>query len=333
MIEPAIPADFWDHYPAVLHPTRPPIALGNAGGLSGSDLWRVDSPAGPLMLRAWPAGMPRERVDQIHFWLDQARRLSLLAIPLAGRSGATWQWLFGRFWEITPFLPGSADLGRPPDPVHLATMFATLAQVHAALAPPVARGPSPGLSTRRDEIKRLLAGEFERLDQAVGVGSTQNGAAGPLARQWLDGGRRVAPGVLRILEPAAERVFDLQPVLRDVRPDHFLFTDERLTGLVDFGAMGIDSVATDLARLLGESVGRSVAARQVALDAYEAVRPITLADRAAIGDFEAANALLGGARWVRWHFIQGRSFGDPGAVKAGLSRALLKLGEWEPSLR
>ena len=44
----------------------------------------------------------------------------------------------------------------------------------------------------------------------------------------------------------------LQPALRDARPEHFLFEDDRLSGLVDFGAMGVESVAADLARLIGE---------------------------------------------------------------------------------
>ena len=33
-----------------------PLPLGNRGGFSGARLWRLDGPAGPLCLRAWPAG-------------------------------------------------------------------------------------------------------------------------------------------------------------------------------------------------------------------------------------------------------------------------------------
>ena len=44
----------------------------------------------------------------------------------------------------------------------------------------------------------------------------------------------------------------LQPCLRDARPEHFLFDGDQLSGLVDFGAMAVDSVVGDLARLIGE---------------------------------------------------------------------------------
>ena len=44
----------------------------------------------------------------------------------------------------------------------------------------------------------------------------------------------------------------MQPCLRDARPEHFLFVENVLTGLIDFGAMDFETVAGDLARLLGE---------------------------------------------------------------------------------
>ena len=81
-----------------------------------------------------------------------------------------------------------------------------------------------------------------------------------------------------MLEPLA-RVAALpvcvQPVLRDARPEHFLFEDGRLSGLVDFGAMGVDSVAADLARLIGDWFDGDRDLRREALAAYEAVRPLS----------------------------------------------------------
>ena len=326
MTTPAIPDPLWDRYPPFLRPTQPPTPLGNAGGISGSDLWRVEASDGPLMLRAWPTDGPsRERIDQIHRWLVPLRRFAWVATPLADLQGQTRETQAGRSWEITSFLSGQADLDHPPSPAHLALMFATLARVHQELDPVLQRGPSSGLLARREELTRLITGEFARF--ATSIAAARPSEIRWLADRWLAQATEAAPALLERLEPATRQTFDLQVVLRDVRPDHFLFEEDRLTGLVDFGAMGIDTIATDLARLLGETVGRSVEYRLVALAAYETVRPIAAEERAAVDDFAAANAVLGGARWVRWHFVEGRSFDDPRAVEAGLNRALIKLGE------
>ena len=325
----SIPADFWDRYPAAMRPTSPPIALGNAGGFSGSDLWRVESAVGTLMLRAWPPGLhDRAHIDRVHRWLAGASQLPWLATPLPDRLGLTWQSAEGRIWEVAPFLAGSADLGRPPTEAHLAGMFAALGRVHRELGLDATLGRSPGLIARNAELNQLLDrefGEFERVLSVV-VGDESRDLAG----RWLTLARFAARrlvGPLRF-EQVTREVHRLQPVLRDVRPDHFLFLEDRLNGLVDFGAMGVDSVATDLARLLGETVGRSATLRHRALIAYEAVRPLPATDRDSIPHFEAANAVLAGARWVRWHFVARRPFDDPRAAVLGLKRALTKLDEW-----
>ncbi len=330
MTGPAIPLDFWNQYPTVLRPTQPPTALGGAGGLSGSELWRVDSRFGPLMVRAWPRnGVTPEILHQIHRWLIAAERLDGLAIPIASLGGATWVEVQGRFWELTPFLPGLADLGRPPTTTHLASMFQSLAAFHDELSAETVRGRSPGLIARSVELNRLILGEFATFQTALDRSAEDSRR--PIALRWLIRARQVAPRLVGPLGRAAEQTHDLQPCIRDVRPDHFLFEGDKLTGLVDFGAMGIDVIATDLARLLGETVGRSAEHRRITFGAYEFVRPISESDWAILPEFEVANALLGGARWVRWHFVEHRRFADPDAVAQGLNRTLARLVEhWGP---
>jgi homoserine kinase type II len=117
----------------------------------------------------------------------------------------------------------------------------------------------------------------------------------------------------------------LQPCLRDARPEHFLFSGDRVTGLVDFGAMAIESVAADLARLLSEWVGPDRSARAEGLAAYTPIRPLDGFELALIDVFEDSAALLGAGRWVRWHFLEGRVFDDPSAVAGGIARGLDRL--------
>ena len=63
-------------------------------------------------------------------------------------------------------------------------------------------------------------------------------------------------------------VLDLQPCIRDVWHDHILFLGDSVSGIVDYGAMAVDTVAGDIARLLGSLVGNHVADWEEGIDAY-----------------------------------------------------------------
>ncbi len=89
--------------------------------------------------------------------------------------------------------------------------------------------------------------------------------------------------------------------------------------------MGLETVAADLARLLSEWFGPDHDLRRVALEAYAAVRDLDAVEMALIKPFEDSAALLGPGHWVRWHFVEGRTFDDPAAVSRGLERGLGKL--------
>jgi Ser/Thr protein kinase RdoA (MazF antagonist) len=117
----------------------------------------------------------------------------------------------------------------------------------------------------------------------------------------------------------------LQPCLRDARPEHFLFEGDRLSGLVDFGAMGVDCVAGDLARLMTEWLDGDSEARAEALNAYERVHTLETAEAGLIEAFEKSSALLIGEHWIRWHYLEDRRFDDPRAVPQGIARGLERL--------
>jgi homoserine kinase type II len=137
--------------------------------------------------------------------------------------------------------------------------------------------------------------------------------------------RRLAPRLREELRESAAREVPLQPCLRDARPEHFLFDTGRLTGLVDLGAMGVESVAADLARLLADWPGVDPPRRRAAWEAYTSVRALDPSETLLVEVFERSAALLGPGRWVRWHFVEGRRFEDPRAVCDGLARGLGRL--------
>ncbi len=309
-------------YPAAVAPTSAPEWLGGAGGLSGARLWRYPSPVGPMVLRLWPSdGLGRAHREQVHRWLKRARDLPFVPVPIADRSGATLQESASGLWELSRWMPGVSESEGSPAPVRVASAFAALAAFHRCFAGDRRRARSPGLADRAGAIAGLIRGGFDELEQAITADATR-----ALAIRWLALARRMAPRLLGPAREAASREVPLQPCLRDARGEHFLFEDDRVTGLVDFGAMGMDCVACDLARLIGDWLDDAPAARAGALAAYECVRPLAPDEAAAIPAFVTSTALLIGERWVRWHYVEGRRFEDALAVATGLVRSIERLG-------
>ena len=68
------------------------------------------------------------------------------------------------------------------------------------------------------------------------------------------------------------------------------------------------------------------------MSAYESVRELSDDEAALMAPFERSAALLGGARWVRWGFVDNVTFSDPEAAVNGLRRAIDRLGRLAGSL-
>lgn len=314
-------------YPDRLRPRSPVESYGNAGGLSGATLWRFESSYRTLVLRMWPIDGPsRSQLRAIHRDLHRARHLDFVPVPFADRTGETilQDPVTGRFCELTPWMPGQRTMGWWPREPQIAAAFSGLAKFHRALEPPTpTMGPSPGLARRRAELERLIEMDPEeiryRCREALQAGELKQ------ALDWLD---LAAPQfqVARQEILRAETVaVPLQRCLLDARPDHFLFTEDRLTGLVDYGAMDVDCVAADLARLRLEWLADVNDFRSLAIQSYESVRPLLENERRVIDVFEFANAVLGGWRWVEWVAFQGRRFPNPGTVYDALVRSVSRL--------
>ncbi len=268
----------------------------------------------------------------MHLWLAQTASLGFVPVPLADCTGRTAVEHAGRLWELAPWMEGSPDGARPARMARLEAAFAGLAAFHARLAGEECAGMSPGLRQRHLTVAQLVDGGFDRLEAAVTRAGAPTDHDRTKALSWLALARRIAPTWLSPLELWARRVIRLQPCLRDARHEHFLFEGDRLSGLVDFGAMGVDTVAGDLARLLGDWLKGDSPARLHALAAYERVQALAPLEQSAIEPFESATALLIGERWVRWHFLEGRRFENPQVVSLGLRAALKRSSGW-PSRR
>jgi homoserine kinase type II len=260
---------------------------------------------------------------QIHAWIEEASELDFVAVPLRDLRGGTVQEQGGILWELSPCKPGAPDMASPPGLERVNSGFKGLAAFHEQLAHYRWQGSSPGLRARAAEINHLLAGEFDDLEQALS--SAGNDPLHEPARRWLILARAKAPEILQELHRAGRTTVPVQPCLRDVRAEHLLFEGSRLTGLIDYGAMAFDSVVADLTRLMTEWIGPDRALRAKALDAYSAIRPLVNLELSLMEAYERPAALLGGGHWVRWHFLEKRTFDDPKAVENGIRRGFERL--------
>jgi homoserine kinase type II len=324
--------------------------LGGAGGFSGAAFWRITSERGLLCLRRWPTHVdPKwvERLDFIHAVLDHVARrgFSLAPTPIRTRHGESHVRWDGHDWELSAWLPGRADYFPMRQPEKLRAALSALAEFHRAaadfdgLVSRPAFSASPGVLTRRRQIEALRAGGLAAIVAAVD--NATHSLHGNSSRDWIaivDLARRLLPLYAQAEEPvckslvaAERRSVPLQPCVRDIWHDHVLFLENRVSGLIDFGAMRIDNVAGDVARLLGsfsfdDSKKKSDAeAWEKGLAAYEAVRRLSADERQLVGVFDHSTTLLAGINWLQWLFVERRTFADLAAVRVRLAAIVARL--------
>jgi homoserine kinase type II len=148
---------------------------------------------------------------------------------------------------------------------------------------------------------------------------------------------RLADEALALIERTAPRELEksarweaeplpLQMCLRDIWHDHVLFTGDRVTGVIDFGCAAFDSPAGDVARLLGSLVGDDRRQWKLGLEAYEAIRPLSAAERDAIAYYDSSGLVLSAANWIRW-LAEDRKALPPTVDRAAMVKRIHRLVE------
>jgi homoserine kinase type II len=275
--------------------------LGNRGGFSGARLWRLATPAGALCLRAAAPTELGQHLAWRHRLMTLARQSNLRFVPavLPTVGEATFVEAQGGCWELLEWLPGRADYRECPSRVRLEEAARAVALLHRAWRGEQRQwGVCPAV-LRRFEVARCW--EAIHLDVVPAPFRALFERLQPLVHDEM----RQVPEVLSAWH---DRPCALQPCLRDVWHDHLLFEGERLTGLVDYAALGLDSVAADLARLLGSLVEDDQAAWQAALSAYREVAELSSDEEhlALLLDRTGVAASL--ANWLLW--LAGRGPGQ-----------------------
>jgi len=244
----------------------PPVSITPVGtpGFSGSQVFAVELPdiSGRFVLKSFHAAASVEHARFVHRLVKHLRAEGLTQVPelvpaVDGDTIVTDP--AGVLWELVRFMPGEAILC--PTPTQAAAAATALARLHLAAArlpgKPVRTGLSPGVGRRIEQARQLRAISWQSRRAALPLAATRPPLADIVAR--FDAAITVfaeCDGAAFIERLAAIRPVECmqQVVLRDVWCDHILFADRRsseVTGIIDLHAAGIDTPATDLARLLG----------------------------------------------------------------------------------
>ncbi len=327
-------------YLAVLNhfsPTKKPTqieSLGSAGGFSGAQLYRISAGSRRYCLRRWPSSHPNaEQLRFIHTVLSTARRhCDFIPAPLPTVTSETFLPHTGHLWELTPWMRGEASYHAHPNREKLSAAMTALATFHTATfhaaathlpAQPPHPATPPGIIDRAKKLDQLLAGRLDQLSAAIDDSLWP--AFADRSRQLINLFPQAAGQVRHRLDNASKIKVPLGPCIRDVWHDHLLLTDNRVTGLVDFGAMRIDSVATDIARLLGSLVADDSSQRQFALDAYDAIRPLSGDEHSLLIAYDQSGTLMSGLAWIDWIFRERRQFEHRDTILARVDANIRRL--------
>jgi homoserine kinase type II len=274
-------------------------------------------------LRRWPL-VELSRLRFIHA-LQEFASMQVDFVPQLQRTseGDTIAALEGRYWELATWLPGVADFCRDPTDARLVAAMQALARLHIGWEHFPTRmtgvAVSPAMQSRREQLAdyRKLVPELRRLT------STWAELERPGAR-ILDHFEQRADAIDYQLREASHWPVALQPCLRDIWHDHVLFTGDAVTGVVDFGAARVESVAGDIARLTGSLIHGDASQWEAAIAAYERVRPLSEVERKLIPVFDQSSVAMSGMQWLEWLLIDQRQF-EMRRVIARLDEILLRI--------
>lgn len=317
--------------------------LGEGSSFSGAGLWRAEHDDRVYVLRRWPQAATKGcHVTRI-CWLQRhlaeagqpvASPLPLLEHPESldftkisiNRDVATW--------TLTPWLSGAADYWITPRPTKLKAALRTLAEIHLAAASysvgdraGLARTDrSPALVRRADRLESLKSAEWAELNYHLA--KTPPTVERATAFEALELVQRSLGRLWHESLRWCDEPLPLQWVIRDVWHDHVLFTEDKVTGVIDFGAAAVDSPAGDVARLLGSLVGDDEEGWRLGVEAYQRERPLSPVELEAIRHFDASGTLLSAFNWVHWLFRDPSALGkevDRGAAQRRLERLVNRL--------
>lgn len=288
-------------------------ALGDGGGFSGARVWKLHTIAGAFCLRAASLAESADHLRERHRLMRLARGAGLAFVPavMDTHHGDSAIEQDGRWWELMEWMPGVADYRDKPSEVRLRAAAHALARVHVAWRRDNAMSSTcPAIIRRLDAVAAWRSGTLPR--------SVANRRLADAVNRWM-------PRVPDLLRDVTFPV-RVQPCLRDVWHDHLLFDGDRLTGLVDYAAVGLDSVAADLARMLGSLVADDEEGWCVGLSAYREAAALSVEEERLARQLDRAGVVIALANWCRR--IGERGSWNDGRYRARIEEILRRVEAW-----
>lgn len=235
-------------------------------GFSGATVWRGEFGGESLFaLKRWPDWVTANHLRQLHAWMSAARSTSCEFVPtvLPTISNDSVLTTPDGCWDVTTWMPGLADFRTNPTSERIAAVCEAVAALHRVWSGLcVGSTPCPAVTRRL-----MLLGTWNARSRSFDFGGH--------------------PDLVRSLAVVTDRFdrcrADLQPwrtipvpifpCHTDLWHDNILFTGNRVTGVIDYGAMKIDSPAVDLARMLGDLASPHSPRFDEGLKAYHAAGP------------------------------------------------------------
>jgi Ser/Thr protein kinase RdoA (MazF antagonist) len=294
-------------------------------GLSGARVYQCQLPSGQLLaLKVWPPGTPRDRVEEVHRVLLHSRAGGCLLVPQLcqwprdgrDREGTILTDASDEHWDLMHWMPGSPAIAELDQ---IRSGAAAIAQFHASIRaldfrvqrPPAAISRLQRLQELQPWVPATLRLAASRKPAAE-LGEAVQLACQLIQWKWNE----VALRITRSLTPYADRQLATQYVLRDVHREHLLFSDQRVTGLIDFDAVRVDTPMTDLARWAGSFLaGNHPAARvwEAALAGFRQEETLirsaaTECDPHLARELCLATLWISVMNWLVWILVEQRSF-------------------------
>jgi len=304
------------------------IEPAGEGGFSGAGVWKVQDKQGNFSSVKRLTNVSADHLAWIHRVLlhTVVCDCDFVAAPRRTKGGnsflETGDVSEKGLWEVCHWVPGEADFHTNSSDERLANAMKSLAKFHQSAAQVnFDFRPSPSIKTRMDGLKQLTTTCASILGPPA-----QFPALTTLLMQLKQIPAVRIQAYFQSLQRFEKQTLPLQPVIRDLWHDHLLFTGDQLTGLIDFDAMQMDTIAMDLTRCLGSLVPNDPQRWTFALNAYSSVRPIQNAELALIKILDPVNVILSTLNWLKWIAIDQRSFANTDAVETRLNLLVDRLG-------
>lgn len=298
------------------------ISPAPSQGFSGAGIWKVTDLQGQSFSVKRHNEFAPDHLAWIHRVLRHTRICDCDFVPEVRQTenGNSHLEFDNAIWETSSWMPGEAGFADHPNDERLKNAMKALAKFHQSAAQVnFDFRPSPGVKRRSDALADL-PNTLRRAAQSIQ--NSPNLQPQTELQTTLQSLNRIASTCIDqhadALKTMLQQTLPLQPVIRDLWHDHLLFTEDRLTGLIDFDAMQMDSIAMDLTRCLASIVPDDPDRWGFALTAYASVRPIQRSEMDLIDVIDPINVILSAANWLKWIAIERRHFANPGAVRTRL---------------